>query len=54
MANTTFRDNVILLAGASMGIGEQLAYQLAEQGAKLILAARSANKLQAVAAECQR
>lgn len=54
MANTTFRDNVVILAGASMGIGEQLAYQLAEQGAKLVLAARSADKLQTVAAECQR
>src|SRR5262245_39996319 len=49
-----FRDNVVVLAGASAGIGEQLAYQLASQGAKLILAARSADKLEAVALECRK
>jgi short-subunit dehydrogenase len=54
MVNTVFRDNVILLAGASMGIGEQLAYQLAEQGARLVLAARSVDKLERIANECQR
>jgi short-subunit dehydrogenase len=51
---THFRDNVVLLPGASMGIGEQLAYQLAEQRAKLALAARSADRLDAVAAACRK
>ena len=37
-----------------MGIGEQLAYQLADQSAKLVLAARSADKLDGVAAECRK
>lgn len=37
-----------------MGIGRQLAYQLAEQGAWLALASRSANLLEDVAAECKR
>lgn len=49
-----FRDNVVLLAGASRGIGEQIAYQLADQRAKLALAARSAGPLEAVGEECKR
>ena len=49
-----FNNNVVLLTGASMGIGEQLAYQLAEQGARLMLAARSADRLEQVAAECRK
>lgn len=49
-----FKDNVVLLTGASMGIGEQIAYKLADQGATLMLAARSADKLAAVAGECTR
>ena len=50
----TFKDNVIILTGASSGIGEQLAYQLADQGAWLALAARREDKLETVAAECRR
>jgi short-subunit dehydrogenase len=49
-----FKDNVVILTGASSGIGEALAYQLADQGAWLALAARNASKLEAVAAECRR
>jgi short-subunit dehydrogenase len=49
-----FTDNVVVLTGASMGIGEQLAFQLADQHANLVLAARSADKLEAVAAECRK
>ena len=43
----------VLLTGASAGIGEQLALQLAARGCKLVLAARSADKLEAVAARCR-
>ncbi|MBZ0290624.1 MAG: SDR family oxidoreductase [Anaerolineae bacterium] len=53
MANAPFHDNVVILTGASQGIGEQLAYQLADQGAKLVLAARNADKLEAVTAGCR-
>src|SRR5512140_2678562 len=48
-----FTDNVVILAGASSGIGEQIAHQLAGQHANLVLAARSVEKLDAVAAECR-
>lgn len=48
-----FKDNVVVLTGASTGIGEALAYQLAGQGARLALAARNPEKLEAVAAECR-
>ena len=40
----------ILITGASSGIGKALAQQLASLGAKLVLAARTDEKLQAVAA----
>lgn len=41
---------VVVIAGASMGIGAATARVFAENGAKLVLAARSADKLQQVAA----
>jgi short-subunit dehydrogenase len=52
--NAPFKDNVVILTGASKGIGEQLAYQLADQGACLALAARGVEKLEAVAEECRK
>lgn len=48
-----FKENVVILTGASRGIGEQLAYQLAAQGAWLALAARPSEQLEAVAAACR-
>jgi short-subunit dehydrogenase len=53
MAATPFQNNVIILTGASAGIGHAMALQLADQGAHLMLAARDASKLEAVAAECE-
>ena len=53
MAQAPFRDNVVILTGASRGIGEQIAYQLADQGASLALAARSLERLEDVAARCR-
>ncbi len=43
------KDNVIIITGASAGIGKELAIQLAEQGAHLSLAARDITKLNELA-----
>lgn len=43
------RDKVVLVTGASMGIGEAIARVFAGEGARLALAARSFEKLQQVA-----
>jgi len=53
MSGAPFRDNVVVLTGASAGIGHQLALQLAAQGARLVLAARDATKLEETAAACR-
>jgi short-subunit dehydrogenase len=44
-----FRDKVVLITGASSGIGEELALQLAQSGAQLTLAARRKEQLDAIA-----
>src|ERR1700720_452443 len=44
------RGRPILITGASSGIGRCLAEQLAEAGSRLVLAARSADKLNELAA----
>jgi len=53
MKNSMLRENVVIITGASAGIGRALALQLAEQGAWLALAARDADRLEEVAAECR-
>jgi short-subunit dehydrogenase len=53
MKDAVFHENVVIVTGASSGIGRELAYQLAEQGAWLSLAARDAQRLEAVAQECR-
>lgn len=53
MDTPVFRENVVVITGASSGIGRELAYQLADQGAWLSLAARDAERLEAVATECR-
>ncbi len=50
----SYRSRVIVITGASDGIGAELAVQLAERGHKLVLAARRAAALESVAAECSR
>ena len=47
-------DQVIIITGASAGIGKALAYALAPQSPRLVLAARDQNRLQEVAATCER
>lgn len=53
MNKQPFFENVVVLTGASSGIGEQLALRLAEQGAWLALAARNVEHLQEVSKICQ-
>jgi short-subunit dehydrogenase len=48
------KDNVVVITGASKGIGAELARQLAAKGAKLVLAARNAAELEAVAEQCRK
>ncbi len=53
MADEAFRENVVVITGASSGIGRAMALQLAGEGAWLVLAARDAQRLESVAAECR-
>ena len=48
-----FSDKTIWITGASSGIGEALAQQLARQGAKIILSSRNAKQLNQVKEACQ-
>jgi short-subunit dehydrogenase len=52
MKESVFQENVVVITGASLGIGRELALQLADQGAWLALAARNAEKLEDVAQDC--
>ena len=45
---------VVVITGASKGIGAELARQLAARGARLVLAARDLPELEKVAAECRK
>lgn len=47
-----FKDKTVWITGASSGIGESLAYELACAGAKLILSARNEKELQRVLSGC--
>lgn len=53
MTTAPFHENVVIVTGASSGIGRELAYQLADQSAWLALAARDVERLDAVAEGCR-
>lgn len=46
-----FQDHVVLITGASSGIGAALAHEFAHQGAHIVMMARRAELIQALAAE---
>ena len=52
MNKQTFLENVIIITGASSGIGQHLALRFAEQGAWLALAARNIEHLEEVTKQC--
>jgi len=43
------KDNVVVITGASSGIGEATAVMLAERAAKVVLGARGLDRLEALA-----
>ncbi|WP_261163813.1 SDR family NAD(P)-dependent oxidoreductase [Microbacterium sp. Marseille-Q6965] len=47
------RDSVVVVMGASSGIGRAAAHAFARRGARLVLAARSSSSLDDVAGECR-
>jgi dehydrogenase/reductase SDR family protein 7B len=50
--NNDFLDKVVWITGASSGIGEALAYAFAPLGAKMVLSARNADRLEEVRLQC--
>lgn len=48
--NNLFKDKVVIVTGASSGIGEAIAREFALNGSKVVLAARSEKKLESIVA----
>src|SRR6478672_11220555 len=54
MKNHGIKDKVVVITGASSGIGEAIAVMLAERGAKVVLGARGLDRLQSLARRIER
>ena len=46
-------NKTVVITGASTGLGATLAVECAQQGARLVILARNAERLEAVARECE-
>ena len=46
--NKLFKDKVVIVTGASQGIGEAIAREFALNGSKVVLAARTVSKLSVI------
>jgi uncharacterized protein len=53
VGNNRLKDKIIVITGASGGIGAEMAIQCAESGARLVLIARSLDKLEKLKADLQ-
>lgn len=53
MKQDAFREKVVIVTGASAGIGKSLALLLASQCAKVVIAARRAERLEQIAESCR-
>jgi short-subunit dehydrogenase len=53
MKQAHFQNQVVIVTGASSGIGKSLALQLADQGAHIALAARRQDRLKQISVECR-
>jgi short-subunit dehydrogenase len=53
MKSDAFHDQVVIVTGASAGIGKSLALMLASQCAKVVIAARRADRLEKIAEQCR-
>jgi short-subunit dehydrogenase len=53
MKKDAFRDQVVIVTGASAGIGKSLTLLLASQCAKVVIAARRAERLEKIAEQCR-
>ncbi len=47
------KDKVVIITGASSGIGKALVYEYAKRGAKIVMAARSISKLEEIRKDMQ-